>query len=267
MKRNPAVAGQFYPENPQQLKEMITSFKKGISQKISSKGVILPHAGYIYSGKVAVQTIEKILPEKRLIILGPNHTGLGKDFSVYRKGSWFTPLGEIKIDEELADFILKEEGPLKEDTLAHQFEHSIEVELPILQYFFGQFIFVPIICREDTLETYKKIAEQIYKGIKKIKEEVLVIASSDMTHYEPDSTARRKDRLAIEAILNLDVENFLKVVKEENITICGVAPISITLILTKLLKATKAEVVLYQTSADVNKDYSSVVGYLGAIIS
>ena len=267
MKRSPAVAGQFYSENPQQLKEMIARFKKGISQKISSKGAILPHAGYIYSGRVATQTVEKILPEKRLVILGPNHTGLGENFSVYKKGSWLTPLGEVKIDEELTDFILKEEGPLKEDTLAHQFEHSIEVELPILQYFFGQFIFVPIICREATLETYKEIAEQIFRGIKKVKEKVLVIASSDMTHYEPDSTARRKDRLAIEAILNLDVEKFLEVVEKENISICGVAPISITLILTKLFKATKAEVVLYQTSADVSKDYSSVVGYLGAIIS
>lgn len=267
MKRNPVVAGQFYSENPHHLKETIASFKKGISQKISAKGAILPHAGYIYSGKVAVQTVEKILPEKRLIILGPNHSGLGENFSVYSRGAWFTPLGEVKIDEELAEYILKEKGPLKEDTLAHKFEHSIEVELPILQYFFKQFSFVPIICREDRLKTYREIAEQIYRGIKKTKEKILVIASSDMTHYEPDSTARRKDRLAIEAILNLDVENFLKIVEKENISICGVAPIAITLILTKLLGATKAEVVLYQTSADTSKDYSSVVGYLGAIIN
>jgi len=266
MKRTPVVSGQFYPGNASEIEKMLTQFKSNSPTKVSAKGAILPHAGYIFSGKVATQTVERIIPAKRVVILGPNHTGFGEDFSVYPEGSWITPLGEVEIDKELVEFFLQK-NLLKKDTLAHKFEHSIEVELPILQYFFKEFKFVPIVCNVASLEIYYKIAQRIYEGIMKAKEDVLIIASSDMTHYEPEETARRKDRLAIEAILNLDVENFLKIVKEENITICGVAPISITLILTKLLKATKAEVILYQTSADVSKDYTSVVGYLGAIIS
>jgi len=266
MKRKPVVSGQFYPESASEIKKMLTQFKANSPTKVSAKGAILPHAGYIFSGKVATQTVEKIIPLKRIIILGPNHTGLGEDFSVYPEGAWTTPLGEVEVDKESVEFLLQK-NLLKKDTLAHNFEHSIEVELPILQYFFKEFKFVPIVCNVASLETYYKVAHRIYEGIKKVKEDIFIIASSDMTHYEPEETARRKDRLAIEAILNLDVENFLEVVKKENITICGVAPISITLILTKLLGATKAEVVLYQTSADISRDYSSVVGYLGAIIT
>ncbi len=266
MVRKPAVSGQFYPKTSKGIKDFISQWVSSSPVKVSAKGVILPHAGYIYSGKVAVVTCARILPRKRVVILGPNHTGLGVEFSIYPKGLWEIPQGNVEIDEELAQEILHEGNFIEEDFLAHKFEHSIEVELPILKYFFNEFKFVPIICATASLDTYRKVAQQIYRGIKEKKEEILIVASSDMTHYEEDAQARKKDSLAIEAIINLDEVELLQRIRKENISMCGAAPVSIMLILTKLLGAKKVEVVSYQTSGEVSGDYSAVVGYLGALI-
>ncbi|MCD6228763.1 MAG: AmmeMemoRadiSam system protein B [Candidatus Omnitrophica bacterium] len=266
MVRKPAVSGQFYPKTSKEIEDFVSRLVVSSPVKVSAKGAILPHAGYIYSGKVAVVTCAKILPRKRVVILGPNHTGLGVEFGVYSKGLWEIPQGNVEIDEELAQDILRGGNFIEEDFLAHKFEHSIEVELPILKYFFKEFKFVPIICATASLDTYRKVAQQIYQGIREKKEEILIIASSDMTHYEEDTQARKKDRLAIEAITSLDEAELIRRVKRENISMCGVAPVSIMLILTKLLGARKVEVVSYQTSGEVSGDYSAVVGYLGALV-
>ncbi|MCK4810359.1 MAG: AmmeMemoRadiSam system protein B [Candidatus Omnitrophica bacterium] len=267
MIREPAVSGQFYPKNSKELEKLIRDLTPEKSAQKQALGAIMPHAGYIYSGRAAVSTAAKIIPKKRVIILGPNHTGFGEYFSLYPQGSWITPFGQIEVDEELASNILDKGGWIKEDIPAHKFEHSIEVELPILKYFFGDFKFVPIICNTAPLKIYREAANQIYEGIKDKKKEILIIASGDMTHYEPEPQARKKDSLAIETILNLDEENLLRRVEKEKISMCGTATVSIMLILTKLLGAKKGEVVLYQTSGDASGDYSSVVGYLGAVIS
>ncbi len=267
MVRKPVVSGQFYPQSPEDLKNIIESFKPKETTKISAKGIILPHAGYVYSGKVATVTTARVLFKKRVIILGTNHSGLGEKFSLYSKGKWEIPLGEIAIDEDLALKILSAGKYVKEDTLAHKFEHSIEVELPILRYLGGEFRFVPIVCSYGSLEEYRKVGLQIYEAIKEIKEEVLLVASSDMTHYEPEAKARKKDRSAIEAILNLDEEDLLRRVERENISMCGVSPVCVLLVCSKLLGAKKAQVVLYQTSGESSGDYTSVVGYVGVVIS
>ena len=268
MLRIPAVSGQFYPGTKEALLDTIESLKPTKEPtKASYRGIIMPHAGYIYSGKVAIATASRLLPKKRLIILGPNHTGFGKPFSMWAKGSWQIPTAEISIDEELAQSILKAGSVIQEDITAHKLEHSIEVELPILNYFLGDFKFVPIACQNTNLKEYRNAADQIVAAVKPIKEEVLFIASTDMTHYEPDPTARKKDRAALEKIIDLDEEGLIETLKKENISMCGFAPVSIMISCLKKLGALKAQVALYQTSADANGDYNSVVGYAGVLIS
>ena len=267
MIRQAVVSGQFYPGTEKELKDMIKSFSPPKPTKTPCRGLVLPHAGYVYSGKVAVCATSQALPKKRVIILGPNHTGFGADFALWDKGAWKIPFGQIQIDQELANTILNKGDSITQDYLAHKFEHSIEVELPILYHFLGDFKFVPIACQQASLETYRKVAAQIYEAIKGIKEEVLMVASSDMTHYEPDSTARKKDRTAIEDIINLDEEGLLKSVRKEDISMCGTAPVAVMLSCLKSLGARKAQVALYQTSGDSSGDYSSVVGYAGIVIT
>ncbi|MDD5584951.1 MAG: AmmeMemoRadiSam system protein B, partial [Candidatus Omnitrophica bacterium] len=178
-----------------------------------------------------------------------------------------TPFGRLSIDEPLGKLLLEKAVHIKADLIAHQFEHSIEVELPILYHFLGNFQFVPIACQVSTLAIYRSVALEIYEAIKGFKEDVLLIASSDMTHYEPEQAARRKDRSAMEAIVSLDEEDLVKRVRKDDITMCGVAPVAILLSCVKLLGAKKAQVAMYQTSGDASGDYSSVVGYAGIIVS
>ncbi|MFA5272320.1 MAG: AmmeMemoRadiSam system protein B [Candidatus Omnitrophota bacterium] len=267
MKREAVVSGQFYPDKVSELKKTIEGFGQKNSAKKHAYAIIIPHAGYVYSGKVAASTISKVLPKRRLIILGPNHTGYGENFGVFTSGAWNIPFGDIQIDEDLADGIIKSGSIIVKDELCHKFEHSIEVELPLLYYYFNEFKFVPIACQVSDMATYEAVAAQIVSAIKNIKEEVMLIASSDMTHYEPDPAARKKDRLALEYITNLDAEGLLRIVKKENITMCGIAPVVVALLIVKKMSASKASVSLYQTSADSGAPSNSVVGYAGVIIS
>ncbi|MCM8819481.1 MAG: AmmeMemoRadiSam system protein B [Candidatus Omnitrophica bacterium] len=267
MIRNPVVSGQFYPSDVRQLEDFINQNKPKVTSKTKAYGMILPHAGYVYSGKVAIETVCQVVPRKKIIILGPKHTSYGQNYSLWAKGKWAFSFGNIDIDEELARLILKNSNLIREDYLAHKFEHSIEVQLPILYKIFGEFKFVPIACELAKLDTYIKLAEEIFSATFRLKEEILFVASTDMTHYEPNATVRRKDRLAIDDIINFDVESLLKHVEKENISMCGVAPVSILLLCLKTFGAQKAQVISYQTSGDVNNDYSSVVGYVGIVIN
>lgn len=267
MIREPVVNGKFYPEDKDKLQDLIEQLKSKDSPRLSARGIIVPHAGYIYSGKVAIATVNKVLAKKTVVILGPNHTGYGENFGLWPKGKWKTPLGDAMINEQLAKKIIDSGSAIKADYLSHKFEHSIEVELPIFQYFFKQFDFVPIVCQTASLEKYRQVALQILSAIKDNKEDILLVASSDMTHYEPDQVARKKDSLAIESIINLDEEDLVKKVRKENISMCGVAPVAILLNCLKGLGANKAQVALYQTSADATGDCNSVVGYAGIVIN
>lgn len=266
MIRTPIVNGQFYPNKTDQLEKTIKGYRPSGESKIDAKGIILPHAGYLYSGRVAVTTVSKVLAKKRLIILGPNHSGLGVNFAIWPKGKWNTPLGDVAVDEELAALILSKSDIIEENYASHRNEHSIEVELPILQYFFGEFSFVPIACMQADSRLYQKVAAEIAEAIKAIKNDILLIASTDLTHYEPDPAARRKDSLAIEAIINLDEDGLVQTVSKNEISMCGLAPVAIFISCLRKLGAKKAQVALYQTSADFSGDSSSVVGYAGIII-
>ena len=266
MIRNPVVSGQFYPESPGQLKAMIEGM---VDEKVVKEGVIglvSPHAGYIYSGPVAGAVISKIEFKDTFIIMGPNHTGRGKLLSIMTQGTWKTPLGEIEIDSELGKRILVTSSHLEEDNVAHQYEHSIEVQLPFLQYFRKDIRIVPIILAYSSGAIYKEIGKELAKVVKELNKGVIIIASSDMTHYEPQESAQRKDNKAIEAILDLNEDELLKRVDELKISMCGYAPVVSLISAAKELGATGAELVKYQTSGDTSGDYSSVVGYAGIII-
>lgn len=267
--RKPAAAGQFYPLSANEIKKQIKGFLDNTLSKNEAIACILPHAGYIYSGKVASRTIASINLKDILVILGPNHTGNGEQFSIMCQGIWQTPLGDIKIDSALAKNILSRSEYLKDDKTAHLYEHSIEVELPILQYFKSDFQIVPIVCSPGNLQQLKKIGQDIACAIidSGLKDSVLLIASSDMTHYEPYKQAQKKDNNAIQSILELDESGLEKKIQEENITMCGWVPVIITLFAAKALGAKTARLINYQTSGDVTGDKSSVVGYAGIIIN
>ena len=261
MIRNPIVAGQFYPASASELKAMIEGL---VREEVI--GLVSPHAGYIFSGSVAGATISRIKFKDTFIIMGPNHTGSGKPLSIMTEGVWKTPLGEVEIDSELAKQILATSKNLQEDKTAHLYEHSIEVQLPFLQYFKPDFKLVPIVLAYAGGAIYKEIGKEIAKAIKELNKKVVIIASSDMTHYEPQESAQRKDAQAIEAILDLNEDELLERVQELNITMCGYAPAVSLIVAAKELGATGAELVKYQTSGDTTGDYSSVVGYAGIII-
>ncbi len=264
--RNPVVAGQFYPGSPGQLRSMIAEMVDEKAAKEEVIGLVSPHAGYVYSGPVAGATISRIKFKDTFIIMGPNHTGYGKPFSIMTSGVWKTPLGSVEIDSALAERILAASRHIEEDFEAHRSEHSIEVQLPFLQYFKPDIKLVPIILAYASGDVYQEIGREIAKAIKELNRETVIIASSDMTHYESAESAREKDAQAIEAILALDEAELLKRVRELDITMCGYAPAVSLISAAKELGATGAELVKYQTSGDVSGDYSAVVGYAGVII-
>lgn len=267
MIRKPVVAGQFYPQTEASLRKMLSGLISPVSEKQDAIGVIMPHAGYVYSGLVAGLTISKVDIKKTAVILGTNHTGSGEKFSIMTNGSWITPLGEVKIDSEIAVSILKEGTLLKEDSLAHLQEHSIEVEIPFLQYLKSDIKIVPIaVSPEASLSECRKLGEDIADGFKKIGRPGLFMASTDMTHYESEEIAKEKDRLAIDAILDMDEEKLFNVAKERNLSMCGLPAVCALISACRSLGAKKSGLVKYQTSGDVSGDYSSVVGYAGMIL-
>mgnify|MGYP001260970486 CR=1 FL=1 len=263
------VAGQFYPGQAKAIQEQISGFIEGREEKTNALACMLPHAGYQYSGRVAAQTVARINIKDKVILLGPNHTGNGAISSLMAEGVWQTPLGQVKIDAQLARSILAGSKYLENDSLAHSQEHSLEVELPILQYFKGDFEIVPIAFMSDDLPTLKKIGQELAAVIQSsgLKDRILLVASSDMTHYEPQDAAVAKDKLAIDAILGLDPDKLMREIKKSAISMCGYAPVIAMLSAVNALGARRAQLVKYQTSADSTGDQSAVVGYAGIIIN
>ena len=267
MIREAAVAGQFYPGWPAELKETIENMTSREKAKIDVVGVVSPHAGYIYSGPVAGAVFSRIKFTDTFILIGPNHSGAGAPFSITTAGEWKTPLGNVGINTELAGAILKASGRLEEDILAHRYEHSLEVQVPFLQYFMPGVKIVPILLSIAQPHVYEEIGRAVVRGLRESEVEAIIVASSDMTHYEPHEKAKAKDRLAIDAILELDADELARRIVRHGISMCGYAPVISLITAAKELGARKAELVKYQTSGDSSGDYSSVVGYAGIIIS
>ncbi|MCM8825724.1 MAG: AmmeMemoRadiSam system protein B [Candidatus Omnitrophica bacterium] len=266
--RKPSVCGYFYPGSRDKL---IEDLKKYIvsdeEKKTSPKGIICPHAGYIYSGKTAGKVYGRIEPAETAIIIGPNHHGYGEPYAIDESDLWETPLGNIEIDDELRRKLLEKSRYLQPDSTAHIPEHSIEVQIPFLQFLNPSVKIVPVLISSmyDANPWYE-IGYTIGLVISGIKRNVIVVASSDFTHYEPAEQAEKKDKKAIEKIVKLDEDGFLKVVSEYEISVCGFAPITVVITASKILGAKEGLLVDYTNSGDVSGDFEQVVGYAGIIL-
>ncbi|EPA05588.1 AmmeMemoRadiSam system protein B [Candidatus Nitrosarchaeum limnium] len=272
--RTPAVAGMFYSGEKKELKKSINDcflhkFGPGKIPPSDNKkkifGVICPHAGYAYSGPIACHSFYEIssnLPEL-FIIVGPNHWGIGSSVATMKDSKWQTPLGEVEVDSETAEEISNITKIIEVDNFSHSREHSLEVQIPILQEISKKFRILPIVLINQS----KEVAIQLGSAIANIarKKKVMIIGSSDFTHYEPNEFAHEQDAALIEPILKLDVDRFYDVLNKKDISACGYGAIASTMIACKELGATKGELLKYATSGDITGDTSSVVGY-GSII-
>ena len=275
--RPPAVAGTFYNLDPEMLKKQINScFKHKLGPKTMKKekvlSAIVPHAGYVYSGPVAAWVYSRI-EKANYVIIGPNHTGVGEKFALMKNGLWKTPLGEVAISEQMAEKIKKECKILEYDVLAHQYEHSIEVQLPFLQFRFGSdFKFVPIsilneFADETLLESCKLIGKGIANAIKSEKDKWIVLASSDFSHYVPHQTAKRIDKDLIKSIIRLNSKEFFEKINEKDASVCGFGSIAIAIEVAKNLGAKRGKLLKYATSGDITEEYGAVVGYAAIILA
>ena len=272
--RSPAVAGSWYAGTSARLRKQIEdcfTTKLGPSEfpKVVQNGprnliaLVCPHAGYLYSGSVAAHAYFKLAEDGKpdvIALLGPNHTGRGSALSIMNEGVWRTPLGDIKIDVRTANKILDETQIIAVDDSAHAYEHSIELQLPFLQYLFGSsFQIVPICFLLQDLRSSREVGIATAKALSGAN--ALIIASSDMTHYEPYQSAERKDRMVLSAALELDEEKYYSLVDAYGISTCGYGPVIAAITAAKLLGAEKAQLLCYKTSGDVTNDLSAVVGY------
>jgi len=271
--RKPVVAGAFYAGTPEKLRRQIEWCCKhelgtGIVPQVNEMGpreivaLVVPHAGYAYSGPVAAHAYKELAEDgvfDTAVILGPNHTGYGSPVSVWAGSSWETPLGEVKINGELAHEILG--GVIKVDEMAHLYEHSIEVQLPWLQYLYREVKIVPIVMMAQDIETARAVGETISKT----GNNIVIVASSDFTHYEPHSIAEEKDKSMIEAIVNLDEEMLYERREALGCTMCGYGPVAAAIVAAREMKANKSKLLKYATSGDTTGDFSAVVGY-GSIV-
>jgi MEMO1 family protein len=264
--RHPAVAGQFYPRSPQKLLAEIESYALPGAKPLPALGCVAPHAGYIYSGLVAGAVYSQIQIPPCAIVLCPNHTGFGLPLSIMSQGAWETPLGKAFIDGELAACLRDECPALKEDGDAHRSEHAIEVQLPFLQARQPDLHFVPIALGTGDYDTLEALGLAAAAAIAARGRPVLLVASSDMNHYESDAVTRAKDQRAIERILALDPAGLHNVVMNENISMCGYGPAIVMLTAAARLGATSAQLVRYATSGDVSGDRRTVVGYAGIAV-
>ncbi len=268
MLRSPCVAGRFYPGNTSELEAMLKGYLEGGSPATVERAVaaIVPHAGYIYSGAVAGAVFSSIEVPDDIVLIGPNHTGCGAKVSMMDKGTWEMPFGEMEINIGLAAALIKESALFTPDTEAHISEHSLEVELPFIHYRNADASFVPITVMRADYRECAALGAAIARGIKAYGKEVLIVVSSDMNHYESDSTTREKDNRAIEPLLALNAAELLKRTGDEGISMCGVLPTAIAIEAAKGLGATKTRLVKYATSGEVSGDFDQVVGYAGIII-
>jgi MEMO1 family protein len=267
MIREAAVAGQFYPADAGELSATIRACLKPGQILEEAKGIVAPHAGYIYSGPVAGAVYGAVRLPARFILLGPNHTGRGRALSLYPSGQWRTPLGSVTVDEELNRSLAQECRLLAEDTAAHIREHSIEVQVPFLQLLAGNLRFAAICVGTTDYASLEALGHALARVIKASAEPVLIIASSDMSHYETAAAATRKDRLAIEKIEQLDPQGLYRTIFEKDVSMCGFAPAVAMLTACNDLGASGGRLIRYATSGDVSGDFDRVVGYAGIVIN
>ncbi len=273
--RTPAVAGMFYPKAKSELQKSISDclsheFGAAKSKMQSEKiyGVICPHAGYMYSGPIATHSYSLISNQDfdLAVIIGPNHWGIGCNIATMKDSTWETPLGEVEVDSEAANKITQTTSLVEADFFSHIREHSIEVQLPMLQEFCkNKFKILPISLIDQEYDSAIQIGEAVSKLAENKK--IIIIGSSDFTHYEPNEFAHSQDKALIEPILDLDVEKFYKTLHERRISACGYGAIAATMVACKRLGATKGQLLKYATSGDITGDKGSVVGYASIVFT
>lgn len=268
MIRQPAVADRFYPGTSEALtrtvKELLPSPLPANRKKAIA--AISPHAGYIYSGAVAAETLSSIQIPPTVVILGLNHHGQGAPVALSR-AIWEMPMGKVNVNSEMADLLLGEGSPIVHDETAHRFEHSLEVQLPFLQALQAHLTIAPVVLSHVTYTMCEKIGSTLAKAIQAASGDILIIASSDMTHYESRKSASTKDALALSQIEQMNPKGLYDTVHSNRISMCGIIPVTVALIAAKALGATTAEVIRYTDSGEVSGDTDQVVGYAGVVIS
>jgi AmmeMemoRadiSam system protein B len=272
--RRPTQAGTFYEGTAESLKRQIENcflheLGPGKIPEIVKAGprhvlgLVSPHAGYMFSGPVAAHAYYKLASDGKpdvAVIFGPNHTGHGSALALMDEGFWRTPLGDVEVDSDVASQIVHESHIVDVDESAHRFEHSIEVQLPFLQYLYGSnFKIVPVCFLMQDLSSAREVGKATAKVL--AGKSAIIIASSDMTHYEPQERAAKKDKLALEAVESMDEAKFYSIIETQGMSICGYGPIIALITAAKNLGAKEAKLLCYETSGDVIGDYSSVVGY------
>jgi MEMO1 family protein len=267
--RRPAVAGRFYPGDPQDLRQEAGSYLSAAAATkplLHAIGCLAPHAGYMYSGHVAGAVFAHMEIPELCVVLCPNHTGVGHALAIMSAGAWETPLGNVPLDSAFATQLKTRFAPLQEDATAHRAEHSAEVELPFLQLRQRKLRFVPIALGTGRLDLLEALGLALAETIADQAEPILIVASSDMNHYESDTVTRIKDQQAIEKILTLDPRGLHEVVTQQAISMCGYGPAVAMLTAARRLGAKSAELVKYATSGDVSGDRDMVVGYAGVVV-
>ena len=266
--RRPAVAGRFYPGDPDDLRAEAQGFlgQEATRPPLQALGCIAPHAGYVYSGHVAGAVFGRIEIPRRCIVLCPNHTGVGRALAIMSEGAWQSPLGDVPIDTKLAEDLKDRLPVVQEDATAHRAEHAAEVELPFLMLRQPELQFVPIAVGTGLFETLEQLGKALADVIAAQAEPILIVASSDMNHYESDAVTRVKDHQAIERILTLNPRGLFDVVTQQDISMCGFGPAVAMLTAARQLGAKSAELVKYATSGDISGDREMVVGYAGVVV-
>jgi MEMO1 family protein len=265
--RPPAVAGRFYPSDPDELRREIDKFTAGAGEKIKARACLVPHAGYMYSGGVAGKVYGALETPRRVLMLGPRHFPHGESLAILSDRPWRTPLGEAQIDSALAAELKQAFPLLREDAVAHETEHALEVQLPFLQRLAGDFRFVPIVLGTERFDLFDRLGRAIAKVHSAQKEPFLILTSSDMNHYESDAITRVKDRIALDKIAALDPAGLHEVIRSKGISMCGYGPAVVMLTAMRELGAKRAEILAYATSAEISGDYDWTVGYAGAVVS
>jgi MEMO1 family protein len=269
MLRLPAVAGQFYPGNPKALSTAVKAYTETDNQKakVKVRACLVPHAGYMYSGGVAGAVFGRIALPRKILVIGVRHYPQGEPLAILSEGAWRTPLGDVPIESLLAARLRKECAALREDSVAHSREHSLEVELPFLQMLAPGFSFVPVAVGTVRFDELRETGEGIARALQDTPEDVLIVTSSDMNHYEDDGITRDKDKKAIDCMLKIDPKGLYDVCRDEHISMCGLGPAVTMLTAIKRLGASTAELVRYATSGDINGNRDEVVGYAGMIFN
>lgn len=267
--RTPVVAGQFYPGDAGQLSTMVNEFIGKVKAKAPQRTLLAmaPHAGFIYSGAVAGMTLGAANLPSTLVLLGPNHTGMGQSLAVWSTGEWQTPAGSVPVAEDLAAHMLAADHRLQADTAAHLREHSLEVELPFLQALNSNVRVVPMAVAEPRLDVLLDVGRNLGGLLNAWREPVGIVVSSDMSHYVSHDNAKQRDSLALEQALALNPKGLFETVRREGISMCGVLPMTLGLAAALEMGAQKADLVAYATSGEVSGDFDQVVGYAGVLVS